>query len=122
MACSRCMPLRKGVQRLHALPRRLHTICTPSIGVQPCQTGVQSLHACLEGVKSLHALRTGVQALHACWLTLSNQEAYVSQPRPVPLELTWARVQKPATKFNHPDPQANDRPRLTDTHQTQPSR
>ncbi|PLW15026.1 hypothetical protein PCANC_25482 [Puccinia coronata f. sp. avenae] len=29
---------------------------------------------------------------------------------------------KPATKFNHPDPQANDRPRPTDTHQTQPSR
>ncbi|PLW54775.1 hypothetical protein PCANC_03693 [Puccinia coronata f. sp. avenae] len=52
----------------------------------------------------------------------SNREAYVSQPRPVLLELTWARVQKPATKFNHPDPQANDRSRPTDTHQTQPSR
>ncbi|PLW24897.1 hypothetical protein PCANC_28172 [Puccinia coronata f. sp. avenae] len=122
-ACSRCTPLRKGVQRLHAFNRRAY-------GVQPCQTGVQSLHACLEGVQSLHALWTGVQALHACRLTsncaahvsLSNQEAYVSQPRPVPLELTWARVQKPATKFNHPDPQATDRPRPTDTHQTQPSR
>ncbi|PLW27623.1 hypothetical protein PCASD_21168 [Puccinia coronata f. sp. avenae] len=94
----------KGVQRLHALPRRLQAICTPSIGVQPCQTGVQSLHACLEGVQSLHALRTGVQALHACRLT-SNCAAH-----------------KPATKFHHPDPQANDRPRPTDTHQTQPSR
>ncbi|PLW35053.1 hypothetical protein PCASD_16166 [Puccinia coronata f. sp. avenae] len=67
-ACSRCTPLRKGVQRLHALPRRLHAICMPSIGVRPCQTGVQSLHACLEGVQSLHTLWTGVQALHACWL------------------------------------------------------
>ncbi|PLW47400.1 hypothetical protein PCANC_05868 [Puccinia coronata f. sp. avenae] len=39
------------MQRLHALPRTLHVICTPSIrraGVRPCQTGVQSLHACLE--------------------------------------------------------------------------
>ncbi|PLW04725.1 hypothetical protein PCANC_28570, partial [Puccinia coronata f. sp. avenae] len=43
--------------------------CTPSIGVRPCQTGVQSLHACLEGVQSLHALWTGVQALHTCRLT-----------------------------------------------------
>ncbi|PLW46770.1 hypothetical protein PCANC_09571 [Puccinia coronata f. sp. avenae] len=68
-ACSRCTPLRKGAQRLHALPRRLHAICTPSIDVRPCQTGVQSLHACLEGVQSLHALWTGVQALHACRLT-----------------------------------------------------
>ncbi|PLW38518.1 hypothetical protein PCASD_13754 [Puccinia coronata f. sp. avenae] len=68
-ACSRCTPLWKGAQRLHALPRRLHAICTPSIDVQPCQTGVQSLHACLEGVQSLHALWTGVQALHACRLT-----------------------------------------------------
>ncbi|PLW10674.1 hypothetical protein PCANC_22660, partial [Puccinia coronata f. sp. avenae] len=88
-ACRGCTPFPAG--------------CTPSIGVQPCQTGVQSLHACLEGVQSLHALRTGVQALHACWLT-SNCAAH-----------------KPATKLNHPDPQANDRPRLTDTHQTQPS-
>ncbi|PLW42893.1 hypothetical protein PCANC_17744 [Puccinia coronata f. sp. avenae] len=157
-------PKKNGVQPLHAaLERRAeatrpapqaarhsHAFNRRAYGVQPCQTGVQSLHACLEGVQSLHAclegmqslhaclegvqslhaLRTGVQALHACRLTsncaahvsLSNQEAYVSQPRPVPLELTWARVQKPATKFNHPDPQANDRPRLTDTHQTQPSR
>ncbi|PLW36773.1 hypothetical protein PCASD_13253 [Puccinia coronata f. sp. avenae] len=147
-------PKKNGVQPLHAalerraeaarpspqVARHSHAFNRRAYGVQPCQTGVQSLHACLEGVQSLHAclegvqslhaLRTGVQALHACWLTsncaahvsLSNREAYVSQPRPVLLELTWARVQKPATKFNHPDPQANDRPRPTDTHQTQPSR
>ncbi|PLW26860.1 hypothetical protein PCASD_25103 [Puccinia coronata f. sp. avenae] len=129
-------PKKNGVQPLHAASERraeaarpspqaarhLHAFNRRAYGVRPCQTGVQSLHACLEGVQSLHALWTGVQALHACRLTLSNREAYVSQPRPVPLELTWARVQKPATKFNHPDPQANDRPRPTDTHQTQPSR
>ncbi|PLW04582.1 hypothetical protein PCASD_00976 [Puccinia coronata f. sp. avenae] len=62
-------PLRKGVQRLHALPCRLHAFNRRAYGVQPCQTGVQSLHACLEGVQSLHALQTGVQALHACRLT-----------------------------------------------------
>ncbi|PLW49859.1 hypothetical protein PCANC_07087 [Puccinia coronata f. sp. avenae] len=139
-----CTPKKNGVQPLHAASERRAEAARPSLqaarhshafnrrayGVQPCQTGVQSLHACLEGVQSLHALRTGVQALHACRLTsncaahvsLSNREAYVSQPRPVPLELTWARVQKPTTKFNHPDPQATDRPRPTDTHQTQPSR
>ncbi|PLW29480.1 hypothetical protein PCANC_26064 [Puccinia coronata f. sp. avenae] len=57
--------LRKGVQRLHALPRTLNAICTPSIGVQACR-------ACTpvwRGVQSLHTLWTGVQALHACWLT-----------------------------------------------------
>ncbi|PLW24101.1 hypothetical protein PCANC_28882, partial [Puccinia coronata f. sp. avenae] len=26
-------------------------MCTPTIGVQACQTGVQSLHACLEGLR-----------------------------------------------------------------------
>ncbi|PLW49823.1 hypothetical protein PCASD_01634 [Puccinia coronata f. sp. avenae] len=111
-------PKKNGVQPLHAaLERRaeaarpslkaahhLHAFNRRAYGAQPCQTGVQSLHACLEGVQSLHALRTGVQALHACRLT-SNCAAH-----------------KPATKFNHPDPQANDRPRPTDTHQTQPSR
>ncbi|PLW38496.1 hypothetical protein PCANC_12480 [Puccinia coronata f. sp. avenae] len=54
-ACRGCTPFPAG--------------CTPSIGVRPCQTGVQSLHACLEGVQSLHALWTGVQALHTCRLT-----------------------------------------------------
>ncbi|PLW12839.1 hypothetical protein PCANC_19201 [Puccinia coronata f. sp. avenae] len=78
----------------HAQKKRLHAIRTPSIGVRPCQTGVQSLHACLEGVQSLHALRTGVQALHACarpsdrragfarllaHVSLLIQEAYVSR-------------------------------------------
>ncbi|PLW18608.1 hypothetical protein PCANC_09194, partial [Puccinia coronata f. sp. avenae] len=37
-------------------------------------------------------------------LTLSNREAYVSQPRSVPLELTWARVPKPATNHTNPSP------------------
>ncbi|PLW52190.1 hypothetical protein PCANC_10273 [Puccinia coronata f. sp. avenae] len=110
-------PKKNGVQPLHAASERraeaarhLQAFNRRAYGVRPCQTGVQSLHAC--------RLTTNCVA----HVSLSNQEAYVSQPRPVPLELTWARVQKPATKFNHPDPQANDRPCLTDTHQTQPSR
>ncbi|PLW13480.1 hypothetical protein PCASD_20481 [Puccinia coronata f. sp. avenae] len=37
-------------------------------------------------------------------VSLSNQEAYVSQPRSVPLELTWARVPKPATTHTNPSP------------------
>ncbi|PLW39038.1 hypothetical protein PCANC_22573 [Puccinia coronata f. sp. avenae] len=49
--------------------RHLHAFNRLAYGVQPCQTGVQSLHACLEGLKSLNALRKGVQALHACQLT-----------------------------------------------------
>ncbi|PLW12350.1 hypothetical protein PCANC_23425 [Puccinia coronata f. sp. avenae] len=112
-------PSPQAAHHLHPFNRRAY-------GVQPCQTGVQSLHACLEGVKSLPPFG---QACRLCTpvgsrkpLNLRGLQAYVSQPRPVPLELTWARVQKPSTKFNHPDPQANDRPRLTDTHQTQPSR
>ncbi|PLW36388.1 hypothetical protein PCASD_13708 [Puccinia coronata f. sp. avenae] len=127
-ACSRCTPLWKGVQGLHANHHTLHAYNRRAYGVQACQTGVQSLHACQEGVQSLHALWTGMQALHTCGLTgtsypyrrahvsLSIREAYVSQPRSVPLELTRARVPKPAT--NHPDPRANHRPRPTATHQT----
>ncbi|PLW41905.1 hypothetical protein PCANC_11031, partial [Puccinia coronata f. sp. avenae] len=38
-------------------------------------------------------------------VSLSIREAYVSQPRSVPLELTWARVPKPAT--NHTNPSAH---------------
>ncbi|PLW07827.1 hypothetical protein PCANC_23319 [Puccinia coronata f. sp. avenae] len=82
-ACSRCTPLWKGVQPLHAAlerragaarlsphaARHVHAYNRCAYGVQACQTGVQSLHACLKGVQSLHALRTGVQALHACRLT-----------------------------------------------------
>ncbi|PLW17073.1 hypothetical protein PCANC_11849 [Puccinia coronata f. sp. avenae] len=49
--------------------RHSHAFNRHAYGVQPCQTGVQSLHACLEGVQSLHTIWTGVQALHACWLT-----------------------------------------------------
>ncbi|PLW04827.1 hypothetical protein PCASD_26789 [Puccinia coronata f. sp. avenae] len=59
--------------------------------------------------------RAGFARLSA-HVSLLNREAYVSQPRPVPLELTWAREQKPAT--NHPDPQANDWPRPTTTQRT----
>ncbi|PLW38545.1 hypothetical protein PCASD_10789 [Puccinia coronata f. sp. avenae] len=33
MACSRCTPLWKGVQGLHAFPRTLHAMCMPTIGV-----------------------------------------------------------------------------------------
>ncbi|PLW23197.1 hypothetical protein PCASD_14825 [Puccinia coronata f. sp. avenae] len=69
-------PKKNGVQPLHAASERRaeaarhsHAFNKRAYGVQPCQTGVQSLHACLEGVQSLHALRTGVQALHACRLT-----------------------------------------------------
>ncbi|PLW58776.1 hypothetical protein PCANC_00443 [Puccinia coronata f. sp. avenae] len=36
-----------------------------------------------------------------------NREAYVSQPRSVPLELTWARVPKPATNHTNPSPPPN---------------
>ncbi|PLW54699.1 hypothetical protein PCANC_11650 [Puccinia coronata f. sp. avenae] len=76
-------PKKNGVQPLHTASERRAEAARPSpqaachshafnrraYGVQPCQTGVQSLHACLEGVQSLHALWTGVQALHACRLT-----------------------------------------------------
>ncbi|PLW54659.1 hypothetical protein PCANC_05322 [Puccinia coronata f. sp. avenae] len=37
-------------------------------------------------------------------VSLSNREAYVSQPRSVPLELTWVQVPKPATKHTNPSP------------------
>ncbi|PLW05383.1 hypothetical protein PCANC_28538, partial [Puccinia coronata f. sp. avenae] len=63
-ACSRCTPLWKGVQGLHANHHTLHAYNRRAYGVQACQTGVQSLHACQEGVQSLHALWTGMQALH----------------------------------------------------------
>ncbi|PLW49856.1 hypothetical protein PCANC_07088 [Puccinia coronata f. sp. avenae] len=80
-------PKKNGVQPLHAASERRAEAARPSLqaarhshafnrrayGVQPCQTGVQSLHACLEGVQSLHALRTGVQALHACRLTSASK-------------------------------------------------
>ncbi|PLW12415.1 hypothetical protein PCANC_23393 [Puccinia coronata f. sp. avenae] len=60
-------PKRNGVQPLHAASERRAEAARPSLqaarhlhafkrrayGVQPCQTGVQSLHACLEGVQSL---------------------------------------------------------------------
>ncbi|PLW05418.1 hypothetical protein PCASD_25709, partial [Puccinia coronata f. sp. avenae] len=116
-----------GVQSLHA-----------------CLEGVQSLHALWTGVQALHACgltvlvpsspgsrqpldSRGLREPHdrdyvhhssdrAAHVSLSNREAYVSQPRSVLLELTRARVPKPAT--NHPDPRANHRPRPTATHQT----
>ncbi|PLW16172.1 hypothetical protein PCANC_19099 [Puccinia coronata f. sp. avenae] len=66
-ACSRCTPLWKGVQGLHAIPSTLHAYNRRAHGEQVCQTGVQSLHACLEGVQSLHACLEGVQSLHALW-------------------------------------------------------
>ncbi|PLW07305.1 hypothetical protein PCANC_26990 [Puccinia coronata f. sp. avenae] len=48
----------------------------------------------------------------------------VKPARPSDRRAGFARLSahKPTIKFNHPDPQANDRPRPTDTHQTQPSR
>ncbi|PLW20442.1 hypothetical protein PCANC_08317 [Puccinia coronata f. sp. avenae] len=87
-------PLQKGVQRLHALPCRLHAFNRRAYGVQPCQTGVQSLHACLEGVQSLHALQTGVQALHACWLTATVYVAPIARlTNPPPSSTTQIRKQ-----------------------------
>ncbi|PLW55985.1 hypothetical protein PCANC_02980 [Puccinia coronata f. sp. avenae] len=85
-----------------------------------CNPARQACRACTPVWRACKACTPFGQACRLC--TPVGSQAYVSQPRPVPLELTWARVQKPATKFNHPDPQANDRPRPTDTHQTQPSR
>ncbi|PLW32103.1 hypothetical protein PCANC_22795 [Puccinia coronata f. sp. avenae] len=105
-----------GVQSLHA-----------------CLEGVQSLHALWTGVQALHACRLTVREVplspgsrqpldlrglreprnrdyvhrssdRAAHVSLSNREAYVSQPRSVPLELTWARVPKPATKHTNPSP------------------
>ncbi|PLW37483.1 hypothetical protein PCANC_17300 [Puccinia coronata f. sp. avenae] len=84
--CSRCTPLWKGVQPLHAASERraeaarpsphaarhLHAFNRRAYGVQACDPARQACRACTpvwRGVQSLHALRTGVQALHACRLT-----------------------------------------------------
>ncbi|PLW11775.1 hypothetical protein PCANC_22081 [Puccinia coronata f. sp. avenae] len=45
MACSRCTPLWKGVQGLHAFPRTLHAMCMPTIGVHTARAGFARLSA-----------------------------------------------------------------------------
>ncbi|PLW58034.1 hypothetical protein PCANC_00731 [Puccinia coronata f. sp. avenae] len=45
MACSRCTPLWKGVQGLHAFPRTLHAMCMPTIGVHTAGAGFARLSA-----------------------------------------------------------------------------
>ncbi|PLW33823.1 hypothetical protein PCASD_15890 [Puccinia coronata f. sp. avenae] len=127
-ACRGCTPLRKGVQRLHALPRRLHAIRTPSIGVHmACNPARQACRACTPVWRACKSCTPFGQACRLCTPVGSRK----------PLDLRGLReprnwcygvrssncaAHKPATKFNHPDPQANDQPRPTDTHQTQPSR
>ncbi|PLW36601.1 hypothetical protein PCASD_11338 [Puccinia coronata f. sp. avenae] len=47
MVCSRCTPLWKGVQGLHAFPRTLHAMCMPTIGVHTaCRRARQACRAC----------------------------------------------------------------------------
>ncbi|PLW21237.1 hypothetical protein PCANC_05437 [Puccinia coronata f. sp. avenae] len=112
-ACRACKPVWRACKACTPFGQACR-LCTPVGSRKPLDSRVLR-----EPRNRCYGVRSSNCAAH---VSLSNQEAYVSQPRPVPLELTWVRVQKPATKFNHPDPQANDRPRLTDTHQTQPSR
>ncbi|PLW54540.1 hypothetical protein PCANC_04212 [Puccinia coronata f. sp. avenae] len=127
-------PKKNGVQPLHAALERRAEAARPSLQAarhshafnrRATLPDRRAEPARLSGGRAKPARpsdrRAGFARLSA-HISLSIREAYVSQPRPVPLELTWAWVQKPATKFNHPDPQENDRPRRTDTHQIQQSR
>ncbi|PLW49656.1 hypothetical protein PCASD_02165 [Puccinia coronata f. sp. avenae] len=94
-ACRACTPVWRACKACTPFGQACR-LCTPVGSRKPLDSrGLREPRNWCYGVRSSNC---------AAHVSLSNQEAYVSQPRPVPLELTWARVQKPATKFNHPDP------------------
>ncbi|PLW37405.1 hypothetical protein PCASD_09886 [Puccinia coronata f. sp. avenae] len=60
-------PLRKGVQRLHALPRRLNAIRTPSIGMHmACNPARQACRACTPVWRACKACTPFGQACRLC--------------------------------------------------------
>ncbi|PLW09003.1 hypothetical protein PCANC_26132, partial [Puccinia coronata f. sp. avenae] len=80
---NRVQPLHAASERRAAAARRFGKACrgcTPSIGVRPCQTGVQSLHACLEG-RAKPARPLDRRAVFACLLAHGYQSTLIRVPK-----------------------------------------
>ncbi|PLW30304.1 hypothetical protein PCANC_25456 [Puccinia coronata f. sp. avenae] len=66
-ACSRCTPLWKGVQGLHAIPSTLHAMCTPKIGVNMASRRArQACRACTPVSRACKACTPSRQACRLC--------------------------------------------------------
>ncbi|PLW16942.1 hypothetical protein PCANC_13933 [Puccinia coronata f. sp. avenae] len=113
-ACRGCTPFPEG--------------CTPSIGVHMARNPArQACRACTPVWRVCKACTPFGQACRLC-TPVNSHKPLDSRGLREPHNWCYGvrssncAAHKPATKFNHPDPQANDRPCPTDTHQTQPSR